>query len=1010
MSAFAAPLHFVATFMMAVGAFACVWLAVSRPEWAPRGWARFVFGAGWAFLGVAETLHGAQFVQADSLTGVLALRTIAYFLLLISLLVPVDPLPVEPGLRRPHLRQSPAAGQPAPFSGWTPPGWTPPEGPSPGSREGPLEGSREGKGGRFWAMTLTTATRTAGPAVLALMAALFALRSRLDGARRLALALGLLGASEVFLARSGSSNTVDATWVLGHGLHLLAGLALGFWLWRAFRVSVQARIVASLVLLLIIVIALISATVTNAFAINVRDDAFRTEAAQVGFEGTRFAEQANSMQTVAGLMGLVTKPFIATNAKAPVDLIFHNLFGQQPTSTVGVDFVFALTPQATCQGQPQCGGTILTSKVGDGNGQSIDDLESLVIAGSPEARWALQGVPTASVDDIGASRSKLVVMGAVPVRSGDSSSPVIGAVVAGRIVNRGFLESFPLPGKVPVTVIGANGELLGSSLDRGADKLLQDQQSDILVRAIQQGGVVKKEATVGSKPYYVVTGPLLRSDGKRVGAVMISQEQTLGATQEQVAKTIFLGALAATLFAVGAASVSGSRITRPIRELTYAAEQVRGGDLKARVPVGEADEVGMLGEAFNQMTTSLETQAADLREATLQEIRLRGELETILQSMTDGLIAVDRTGRIVTINREAERITGVTADWARDRKVERVLAVVDSSGEHVELPVYRMAGGSAAGFIAGNPTAAAQGIPVAVTSAPITDDDGTVAGAVAVVRDLTSELEVETMKTEFLSNISHELRTPLTPIKGYADLLRRKVVPRAKAISFLNVIVASTERMERIVDMLVDFSAMQAGRLMVRTGPFNLDRATADLVTKWEESAPKHFFERTGFESLPSVAGDPRLLPRAIDELIDNAVKFSPDGGPIAIHGEIDAERPNRVRVSVTDHGIGITAEQMSQIFQDFVQVDASETRAFGGLGLGLGYVRRIIEAHDGELQVESSPGEGSRFSLFIPMQRSGDFGGLRSVHSETAPIPVIPLRRRGRGARKPPPEWQGDR
>src|SRR5205807_9439467 len=143
-------------------------------------------------------------------------------------------------------------------------------------------------------------------------------------------------------------------------------------------------------------------------------------------------------------------------------------------------------------------------------------------------------------------------------------------------------------------------------------------------------------------------------------------------------------------------------------------------------------------------------------------------------------------------------------------------------------------------------------------------------------------------------------------------------------------------------------------------GPFNLDRATADLVSKWEESAPKHSFERTGFESLPSVAGDPRLLPRAIDELIDNAVKFSPDGGPISIQGEIDTQRPTRVRVSVTDHGIGITAEQMSQILQDFVQVDASETRASGGLGLGLGYVRPIIEAHAGELEGESAPGGGS--------------------------------------------------
>ena len=261
MSSFAAPLHFVTTFLMVVGAFACVWLAVSRPDLAPRGWARFVFGLGWALLGVAETLHGAQFLTADSLTGVLGLRTVAYFLLLISLLVPVTPLDDEPARRRPGGGPAAPGGRPAPSLGWTP---------------------SEGRG-RFWAVSATTISRTAGPAVLALTAALFALRSRIDGARRLALALGLLGASELFLARAGQTPSgFDATWLAGHGLHLLAGLALGFWLWRAFRVSVQARIVASLVLLLIIVIALISATVTNAFARNVRDLSTNQESQRPG--------------------------------------------------------------------------------------------------------------------------------------------------------------------------------------------------------------------------------------------------------------------------------------------------------------------------------------------------------------------------------------------------------------------------------------------------------------------------------------------------------------------------------------------------------------------------------------------------------------------------------------------------------------------------------------------------------------------------------------------------------
>ena len=135
MSSFAAPLHFVTTFLLVVGAFACVWLAASRPELAPRGWARFVFGVGWALLGLAETLHGGQFITADSRTAVLGLRTVAYFLLLISLLVPVTPLDDESARRTPR---DGAGGRPVLSSRWTP---------------------SEGREGRFWAVSATTVSR-----------------------------------------------------------------------------------------------------------------------------------------------------------------------------------------------------------------------------------------------------------------------------------------------------------------------------------------------------------------------------------------------------------------------------------------------------------------------------------------------------------------------------------------------------------------------------------------------------------------------------------------------------------------------------------------------------------------------------------------------------------------------------------------------------------------------------------------------------------------------------------
>src|SRR5438552_1604485 len=468
MSSFAAPLHFVTTFLLVVGAFACVWLTVSRPELAPRGWARFVFGVGWALLGVAETLHGGQFITADSQTGVLALRTVAYFLLLISLLVPVSPLDDESARRTPRGGAAAPRGRPVPSPGWTP---------------------SEGRGGRFWAVSATTVSRTAGPAVLALTAALFALRSRIDGARRLALALGLLGASELFLARAGQTpNGFDATWIAGHGLHLLAGLALGFWLWRAFRVSVQARIVASLVLLLIIVIALISATVTNAFARNVRDEAFKSATAQARFEAGRLGETAQALQFIASftaVLPVLQQQFVAG---APPNLLalqaYAKVIQNPPTAREqSVDVVAFLGPDENCTGQAKCGGTVLGISATDPDSKPTLDasnLEDIILAGSSEVHNALQGHPTASVDDIGSTKSKLAVIGAAPVYEGVANSgPVIGVVVMGKIVNASLLQTVPLPGTAGVTVVGSHGELLGSTMPQAAE-LVRSRQSQII--------------------------------------------------------------------------------------------------------------------------------------------------------------------------------------------------------------------------------------------------------------------------------------------------------------------------------------------------------------------------------------------------------------------------------------------------------------------------------------------------------------------------------------------------
>jgi signal transduction histidine kinase len=263
------------------------------------------------------------------------------------------------------------------------------------------------------------------------------------------------------------------------------------------------------------------------------------------------------------------------------------------------------------------------------------------------------------------------------------------------------------------------------------------------------------------------------------------------------------------------------------------------------------------------------------------------------------------------------------------------------------------------------------------------------------------------MKSEFLSNVSHELRTPLTPIKGYAEILKRKTFPRAKAVTFLDGILESTTRLERIVEILVDFAAMEAGRLRPRTEPVDLRRFTEDIVSRWKRRDAAHAFEIDVPAMLPRANADPKLLAKAVDELIDNAVKFSPPNGTrkpkVTVEATVGGRgRARRVSLSVSDRGIGIPSEQVPRLFQDFRQLDGSETRTFGGLGLGLSYAKRVVDVHHGTIEVESAPGKGSTFRVWLPAAdgktraaRDGKAAsnGAASPQRKTARTPRTPAR-----------------
>jgi two-component system phosphate regulon sensor histidine kinase PhoR len=224
------------------------------------------------------------------------------------------------------------------------------------------------------------------------------------------------------------------------------------------------------------------------------------------------------------------------------------------------------------------------------------------------------------------------------------------------------------------------------------------------------------------------------------------------------------------------------------------------------------------------------------------------------------------------------------------------------------------------------------------------------------------------MKSEFLANVSHELRTPLTPIIGYSEILQKKAVSRERSQEFAAGILESARRLERIVAMLVDFSAIEGGRLSITAEPTQVRPLITEAIKAWKGRATDHRFSVKMDKELPSAFVDAQLVRRTLDELLDNAVKYSPGGGTISVSATSENSRKRRMlKIDVADQGIGIEPEDLSGVFEDFRQVDASVTRAYGGLGLGLAFVKRIVEAHGGTIGAESEPGRGTVFSFTLP-------------------------------------------
>jgi PAS domain S-box-containing protein len=403
---------------------------------------------------------------------------------------------------------------------------------------------------------------------------------------------------------------------------------------------------------------------------------------------------------------------------------------------------------------------------------------------------------------------------------------------------------------------------------------------------------------------------------------------------------------------------AGLRDADPVLALGYCAYLgvplgPRDGRLHGVLAVYSAGPRAWLEEEVEALSALAANASIVLANAELyQRVALEHEQSAaILANVADGIVAVDRDGRVVVWNAAAERITGVPAGEALGRTPAQVLQrdFQSESGVSNRL-VSIMRGGDE--------------IWLSLSEALMRDPSGAIAGRIFAFRDISSEWAVEQMKSDFVSTVSHELRTPLTSIYGFAETLLRRDVDfdeREREI-FLHYIATESERLTKIVDTLLNVARLDTGDLQVELEPTDVGAVVADAIGLVQDgTANGHRFVLDLEEGGLEVQADPEKLRQVVDQLVENAVKYSPDGGIVRIEAR---RRPNAVEVSVVDEGIGIPAAHRERIFDKFHRVGENVT----GTGLGLFIARGLVSAMGGRIRVDSEEGHGSRFTFELPV------------------------------------------
>lgn len=395
-----------------------------------------------------------------------------------------------------------------------------------------------------------------------------------------------------------------------------------------------------------------------------------------------------------------------------------------------------------------------------------------------------------------------------------------------------------------------------------------------------------------------------------------------------------------------------SGIVKPLEKMTETAGKISEGDLSQRIPVRKYNnEIENLAKMFNYMASELEEKIGEISQE-------KNRIEAIMNSMVDGVIATDKDGKITLINPAAQEIFNIDKEQIKgkelisslfshriDMYLERALEKKESISREINYQ---------------NPDKKI----IQATFIPLIDQEDNINGGVIVLTDITELRKLETVRNDFVANVSHELRTPLTSILGYLDTLIESDIKDQKIRNkFLRIIKEETDRLSILIKDLLNLSEIESQTFDLKPESFSevLDKVYNLLA---DNAYRKHIDIKLDVEdNLPPVYMVKQQIEQVIINLLDNAIKYTPEGGNINIEVKKSGDK---MFFSIQDSGIGIPEEDKKRIFERFYRVDKARSRSMGGTGIGLSIVRNIIKQHSSEISVESEEGKGSKFTFYL--------------------------------------------